>query len=254
MYTVVTGLFDIGRGNWNAYRRPIEHYMVFFTNVLRLKAPMVVFCESRFISLVNQVRSKIPFETTVIATKLEDLYMHKYKDLLFEIQNDPSYGKGHPHPVCPEIAIPMYSLVTVSKPDLLRRGANYAKTDYCIWLDGGYTHSNIDISKLNWTPTSLYEQKDKISIINLRPMNDMATHDPVGFSNQYIDIINGGFFGGHKATIEKVVAKYYEIVDEYLVTHRVKEDDQYYWTFLAYKHPEMINLIHGGWYDAFTIK
>ena len=146
MYTVVTGLFDIGRGNWNAYRRPVQYYMMFFANVLKLRAPMVIFCEPKFVNLTNQVRKSIPFETTVISTKLEDLVMYKYKDLLFEIQKDPNYGKGHPNPVCPEIAVPLYSLVVASKPDLLFRGTKYAKTDYCIWLDGGYTHGNIDIS------------------------------------------------------------------------------------------------------------
>jgi protein YibB len=254
MYTIVTGLFDIGRGEWCNYRRPIEHYMYFFANVLRLKAPMVIFCEEKFINLVNHIRNSMTFETTVIKTNLTDLYMNKYKDLLFEIQNDPDYGKEHPHPVCPEIAIPMYSLVVSSKPDLLYQGTKYAKTDYCIWLDGGYTHGSIDISKIEWNPTSLFNIKDKISIIGLRPMSDMATSDPVGFSNQYIDIINGGFFGGHKNTIEKVRNKYYQIVDEMLTKYRVKEDDQYYWTFLAYKHPEMINFIHGSWYDAFKIQ
>jgi protein YibB len=254
MYTVVTGLFDIGRGEWSAYKRPIEHYLCFFSNVLKLRAPIVIFCEPKFVNLVNCVRKKVPFETTIIPTNIEDLVMHKYKDLLYDIQKDPNYGKDHPHRICPEIAIPMYSLVVSSKPDLLYRGTKHAKTDYCIWLDGGYTHSNIDISKVEWTPSSLYEHKDKISIINLRPITDMATTDPTGFSNQYIDIINGGFFGGHKDTIEKVRNKFYEIVDEFLTIHRIKEDDQYYWTFLVHRHPEMVNLINGSWYDAFKIQ
>ena len=254
MYTVVTGLFDIGRGDWNAYRRPIEHYMNYFSNVLRIQAPIVVFCEERFIKLAQLIRKGIPFETTIIPTKIEDLYMYKYKDLLFDIQKDPNYGKGHPHPVCPEIAIPLYSLVVASKPDLLYRGCQYAKTDYCIWLDGGYTHGNVDIGKVQWNPTSLYSVKDKISIIGLRPITDMATDDPVGFSNQYIDIVNGGFFGGYKDTIERMRTKYYEVVDELLTVHRMKEDDQYYWTFFARRYPEMVNFISGSWYDAFKIQ
>lgn len=254
MYTVITGLFDIGRGNWSAYRRPVEYYMHFFANVLRLKAPMVIFCEDKFVPLVNQVRSTISFDTVVVPTKLEDLIMHKYKDLLFEIQNDPNYGKGHPNPVCPEIAVPLYSLVTVSKPDLLYRGSKLAKTDYCIWLDGGYTHSSVDISKVEWNPKSIFAQKDKICLIGLRPINDMASDDPVKFSNQYIDIINGGFFGGYKNTIETVRNKFYEIVNEFLTVHRMKEDDQYYWTFLARRYPEMVHLIKGDWYDAFKIQ
>jgi len=253
MYTVVTGLFDIGRGEWSHFRRPIEYYIKFFSNVISLNAPMVIFCEEKFVNIVHTVRSKVPFVTTVISTSLEQLYMNKYKDLLFEIQKDPIYGKDHPNKGCPEIAIPLYSLVVSSKPDLLLRGCQYATTDYCIWLDGGYTHCNVDISRVYWNPQSLYQVKDKISMIGLRSLQDMATQDPIGFSNQYIDIINGGFFGGHKDTIKKVISKFYEIVDEMLTVHRIKEDDQYYWTFLAHRHPELINLIRGDWYDAFKI-
>lgn len=253
MYTVVTGLFDIGRGEWNHYRRPIEHYLYFFANVLRLQAPMVIFCEAKFVKFVHMVRDPLQLDTTIIPTELDELYMHKYKDVLFKIQEDPNYGKDHPNPVCPEISTPMYSLVTVSKPDLLYRGSLHAKTDYCIWLDGGYCHGSIDIGKLEWNPTSLYEVKDKISLIRLRPMSDMATDDPVSFSNQYIDIVNGGFIGGHKNTIKTVRDIYYEIVDEMLTIHRMKEDDQFYWTFLAHRNPNLVNFIPGSWYDAFKI-
>jgi len=254
MYTVVTGLFDIGRGDWSHYKRPVNYYAYYFSNVLSLKAPMVIFCEEKFVPLVKKVRDPLPFDTTIFPTSLEDLYMHKYKDLLFEIQKDPNYGKDHPHPVCPEIAVPMYSLVVSSKPDLLYLGSKHAKTDYCIWLDGGYTHGSVDISKLDWNPKSLYDVKDKISIIGLRPITDMISDDPVAFSNQYIDIINGGFFGGHKNTIDIVRNKYYEIVHEMLTVHRMKEDDQFYWTFLAHRHPELVNLVPGSWYDAFKIQ
>lgn len=254
MYTIVSGLFDIGRGNWDNYRRPISHYLHYFKNLLKIKADIVIFCEPDFVELVQTTRKEIPFKTTVIPTTIEELYMHKHKELLFEIQQDPNYGKGHPHPVCPEIAIPMYSLVVCSKLDLLYRGTKYADTDYCIWLDAGYTHGTIDISNLNWNPTSLYEIKDKVSLISLRSMSEMKTDDPVGFSNQYIDIISGGFIAGTKESIEKVRNQYYEILEELLIKHRVKEDDQYYWTFLVHRHPQMINLIPGGWYGGFDIR
>lgn len=254
MYTVVTGMFDIGRGNWKAFQRPVSYYAHFFANVLQLKAPMVVFCEPKFVELVKQVRAQVPHRTVVIVLSVEQLYMNRYRELLFKIQKDPEYGKKHPNPVCPEIAEPLYSLVVASKPDLLRRALEHVETEFCFWLDGGYTHSRIDISKVEWNPTSLYEIKDKVSLIRLRPIEDMISEDPVEFSNQYIDIINGGFFGGHKDAVKTVTDKYYEVVEDLLVKHRVKEDDQYYWTFLAKRHPELVNLIPGDWYDAFKIQ
>ena len=254
MYTVITGLFDIGRGNWTNYRRPIEYYIHYFKNVLSLQAHMVIFCEEQFVKVVHTVRDTLPYSTIVITTSFEELYMYKYKDLLLAIQKDPNYSKDHPNKLCPEIAIPAYSLVTASKPALLLRGSKLAKTDYCIWLDGGYTHSTVDISKIKWNPKALYEVKDKMSMIKLRDMTDMISDNPKEFSDQYIDIINGGFFGGHKNTIQEVCTKYYEIVDEMLTVDRIKEDDQFYWTILAKRYPEMMNLIPGSWYSAFNIQ
>lgn len=259
MYTVVTGLFDIGRGNWNGYyNRSVDKYIGFFKNVLSLRVNMVVFIEEKFLSVVHEVRDNLydqnglKVDTIINVLKHEDLYMWKYKDLLFDIQKDINYGKGHPEPHCPEISEPMYSFIVNSKLDLLYRGSLQASTDYCIWLDGGYTHSNRDISKIVWTPTKCMSCTDKISMINLRPMSIMI-NDPVGFSNQYVDIINGGFIGGTKSTIALVRDKYYELVDEFLNVHRMKEDDQYYWTFLIKRNPNLFNLFHANWYDAFLI-
>lgn len=254
MYTVVTGLFDIGRGNWKHYQRPKNAYLVYLKNVASLNAPMIIFCEQHDVAFIFSIRRNIPHSTKIVSTRIEDLYMNKYKDLLLDIQKDPKYGKHHPNPVCPEIAVPMYSYVVTSKPDLLYRGSLLADTDYCIWLDGGYTHGSIDISKIHWDPTSILAQKDKISIISLRPLSDMISDDPKAFSDQYIDIINGGFFGGTKKTIASMHEKYYAIVHEMLTVHRMKEDDQFYWTFFAKRYPELINLIPGTWYSAFEIK
>lgn len=259
MYTVVTGLFDIGRGNWNTYyKRDVNKYVGFFKNVLSLKKPMVVFIEKKFENVVHEIRDNIvDFDGNSLSTKIniishEELHMWQYKDLLYSIQQDPNYGKGHPEPWCPEISEPMYSLIVCSKLDLLYRGSLQAETDYCIWLDGGYTHGNIDISKVNWNPTQCLSHKDSLCMISLKSMNLMIDN-PVLFSNQYIDIINGGFIGGYKPVIKTVRNKFYELVDEFLTVHRMKEDDQYYWTFFIKRNPQLVTLFLGSWYDAFKI-
>jgi uncharacterized protein HtrL/YibB-like len=254
MFTIITGLFDIGRENWDSYKRPIKEYINYFINVLQLKFPMVIFCEEQFVKIASDNRNNIPYDTVIIPTKIDNLYMHRYAHLLHEIQHDPNYGKNHPNRSCPEIAVPMYSLVVNSKLDLLLKGAKYARTEYCMWLDAGYTHGKINLSDINWNPISLLDEKDKISMILLQSMNLMTTTDPTGFSNAYVDIIGGGFIGGYKNTINKIHAIYYDLVHEFLTIHRIKEDDQYYWTFLTARYPELMNLIPGGWYGALDIK
>ena len=85
-YTVVTCLFDIGRGSRNAYRRDTNAYARYFMNVLSLKANMIVFCEKKFIPIVKSVRNKLnQYDTQIVETKIEDLVMYQYKDLLFDV-------------------------------------------------------------------------------------------------------------------------------------------------------------------------
>ena len=251
-YTVVTGLFDIGRGEWKHYKRTTSQYVAFFRNVLSLQAPMIVFVEPKFVGTVGAIRNNIPYSTKIVETNLEDLYMYRYHDLLFEIQDDPEYAVDHEDPYAPEITKPLYALVTCSKPHLLLKGVEYAETDYLIWLDGGYTHGQIRISDLDWNPQKILAVKDKLSIINIEDVSKIDD-DPVQFCKKSLAVINGGFFGGGKPVIKDVVTKYYHMVDYQLKYLRLKQDDQVVWEYLVKTYPKMFNLIEGGWYDAFKL-
>lgn len=251
--TVVTGFFDIRRDLWKAFQRNEANYMVFFRNILRLDVDMVIFTEEKYINFVDACRSAVKGrKTTIVETDLEDLYMYKHKQLLLDIQRDPDYITSHPKPMAPEISQPYYNLVVCSKFDLLARGCQYAQTDMCVWFDAGYAHGTIDTSQLKWNPVSLLSVRDKISIIMLKPL-EQADPDPRKFFAQYIDIINGGFIAGYKDTIAKVRDMYYELIDDLLINQRIKDDDQFYWTVLAQRHPEVMNLIPGDWYDGLKI-
>jgi protein YibB len=251
-YTIVTGLFDIGRGSWNYYRRTNEQYCNYFKNVLSLNAPMIIFTEPKFFEIVNNSRNVVDQSTIIIKTNVEDLYMEKYRELLFKIQMDPSYAVGHKDIYAPEITKPLYSLVTCSKLDLLRQGCKYSKTDYVIWLDGGYSHGNINISRIDWNPTRAMKIKDKISLINVSDISNIDD-DPVEFCKKSIAVINGGFIGGYKNVIYDISNKYYEMVDYQLKELNLKQDDQVVWEYMLKKYPQLFNLISGGWYDAFKL-
>jgi protein YibB len=253
MYTVVTGLFDIGRERWEHFQRPMSSYLWYFHNMLQFKAPMIIFCEQKFVDFVSTARRLVPFDTQIISTEIVELYMYRYKRVLGDIQKDPNYGKDHPNPTCPEIAIPDYSLVVNSKLDLLYKGSLIAKTEYCCWFDAGYTHGTIDISQIEWNPSLLYSTKDKLTMIGLKPLSFMKSEDPKEFSDQYIDLISGGFMFGNKGAIEKAHKKFYIIVHEMLMKHKIKDDDQFHWTFVAKRYPKLMNLVPGGWYSAFDL-
>lgn len=251
-HTIVTGLFDIKRGEWHDFRRSTESYLIYFANVLAMQCPMVIFCEAHFAPLVHCVRQKVPYTTTVIEKTVEDLYMAKYRSLLEEIQADPAYGRDHPDKICPEMSHPLYNLVVCSKLDLLKEGSKLASTDYCIWLDAGYTHAKINLSTIDWRPAAFYAHPQRISLIQLRPLEDAAP-EPLAFSNQYIDIIGGACIAGGREIIDHVHGLFYTLVDNLLTKERLKEDDQFYWTLLVREHRELFNLLRGSWFTAITL-
>ena len=90
-------------------------------------------------------------------------------------------------------------------------------------------------------------------MIGLKPISFMKSENPKEFSNQYVDLISGGFIFGNKEAIELIHAKYYEIVADMLNTHKIKEGDQFHWTFVAKRNPELVNLIPGGLSGAFDL-
>lgn len=249
MFTVVTGFFDIGRGEWDSYKRNLDEYLRHFKNMLSLKVNMIIFIDSIHFDFVKNIRDNIMCKTTIIVLKPSDLYMYQYIDRITEIQNSPNYAIGHPNVRAPEICRPMYNVVTCSKMDLMYKATLFEKnSEYFIWLDAGYTHSTIDLSELNWNPTRLFEYHDKLCVIALQSL-DIAKDDPKEFFLQYIDVLIGGFFGGYRDTILQVRDLYYNLVLE-MFDIGIKDDDQFYNTILAKRYPELFKIFIDNWYGA----
>ena len=249
-FTIVTGFFNIGRGEWSHYTRSIQDYLKNFDNMLRLRIDMVVFIEAENRQFVESIRNTMTMcKTTIVEIKFEELYMYKYLNKIKTIQ---SGTKNHPNPVAPEICQPLYNVVTCSKMDMVYQATKLVDAEYFIWMDAGYTHSTMDLSTLNYNPTQLFECKDKLNVIALRSLHD-ANDDPHVFFQQYIDVLIGGFFGGYRDTIEKIHIVYYNLVNEMFECNLI-DDDQFYNTILAKRHPELFNLNFSTWYGGMHFK
>ncbi|VDO33115.1 unnamed protein product [Heligmosomoides polygyrus] len=57
--TIVTALLDIGRGDWDRYRRPLEQYHIFMENLLSLQNNMVIFTDTSSYSFIHKYRKNI---------------------------------------------------------------------------------------------------------------------------------------------------------------------------------------------------
>lgn len=247
-FTIVTMLIDIGRQKWTHFRRSNDEYESYFRNLLSLKHDMIIFCESKFLHNIHSTRSNMKEKTTIILIKLEELYMYKYLDLLNKTIKTVGYGSKHPNPVCPEVCNPLYSLVTCSKVDILKRSLRYTDDNHLIWLDAGIIRQQFDSSKFN--PTKALKVKDKVTMTGLRSMTEMTPGTPEDFFNQYIDIIAGGMISIPRLLIKNFHKSYYKTVDNAIKNYPILLDDQDVHTLLAREQPEYYNFIRGGWFSS----
>jgi len=252
MHTLVTAFFDIGRDSWKHYNRTLVDYLAGFRNVLRTQAPLVVFVGPEMVKMVEEVRCQVPFPTITVGMAFEQIHMYRHFDRLNEIQADPNYATGHPNPVAPEVCKPYYNAMVANKMAFLHEATVLdPNSDYFIWIDAGFTHNTVDLSKQSFDPTNLTRVSDRMTFTALEPVNT-AKNDPREFFLQYHDAIVGGVFGGPRAVIRKVYPLYYDLVAELLDTG-IKDDDQYYNTLLAKRYPNLVRIIMvKSWYQSIT--
>lgn len=252
-FTVVTGFFDIKRHEWGTiHQRTKEDYLVHISNMMRFPVNMVIYIEEENYDFIYEIRKNVDRKTTIIIKKIEELYMYQHLEKLKQITNDPNYYKDHPSPFAPEISQPLYNVVTCSKIDLLAEATKLLPNfDYYIWLDAGYTHNTIDLSKHNWRPTTFFKNRDKLSMVIVNdPIH--AKSDPKEFFLQYIDITSGGFLGGYADKINKIRDLFYNLVNE-MFELNIKDDDQFYYTILLKRHPELFKTFLTSWYGSLYI-
>jgi hypothetical protein len=252
-FVIVTGFFDIGRDKWNSFRRTPENYYYYILNFMQIRAPLIFFTEERFIPMFSVIRKTLPEPTVFVPMTLENLPASKYFKDFAELSSDKRYLEMHPNPQAPEVCQPLYNIVTNSKIDLMYFSSKLVEAEIYIWIDAGYTHGKKDLKNFFYYPSSLFKFKDKVSIIQLKELS-FANPNPIEFFKQYIDILAGGFFAMGREIIEKVREKYFALLEQILKDFRIKDDDQYYWTLLYFKEPELFNLIKGDWYSGLEVK
>lgn len=88
--TLVTGFLDIGRGDWDIYRRPLETYHKFMETLLTLENNFVVFTDESSYDFVVKTRTKLGLmdKTKVHKITLDDLPLYSYINEAKKIIND----------------------------------------------------------------------------------------------------------------------------------------------------------------------
>ncbi|KAJ1350096.1 hypothetical protein KIN20_005812 [Parelaphostrongylus tenuis] len=89
-FTIVTALIDIGRGEWDRYRRPLEQYHIFMENLLSLQNNMVIFTDKASYDFIRKYRKNMGelHRTKIHLITLGDLPLSPYLDLASKLIQD----------------------------------------------------------------------------------------------------------------------------------------------------------------------
>lgn len=232
--TVVTGLLHTGRESIDGRR--MDQYIQWFTETLKIPAPMVVFVEPGLVDLVKEIRGETP--TKIIPQTLGSSPFGWSYPKVQHILASEEWRRTQKNPGDLTNKLPGYSVVTNNKFAWLWNAIdeNPFHTELFFWIDAGLSRffQGIDISFTNPHPQLIedVQKSNKIFtvlgggkenyILNALNGIKLPTEDVIGAN---LGVIMTGFFGGHisimKHASEYVMKNY---IVEMLEKNRIDHD------------------------------
>jgi hypothetical protein len=253
--TLVTGLWDMGRGNLEGWaKRDFEYYKNRFFEFLETDVQMCIWIPKDLEDEVLKIRGDKP--TKIFIKNLDDFKTwNPFFDKIQEIRNTDSWrnfagwlGES------PQASLEYYNPMMFTKMFMLNDSAiiNPFNSDYFFWIDGGLTNtvstgyfiSDKVLDNLENYMSSLdkeyvhitypYEANDEIHGFERKQMAKYCNTDYVNY------VARGGFFGGHKNTIHNMNTLYYGVMESTLKDNLMGADECLF-TIMCHKYPELIH-------------
>lgn len=247
-FTLVTGLWDIKRGDLSEFNRPFNHYLEKFSELLTLDFNMCVFVPDELVSFVQERRSSL--NTKIIRYNLEEFKTRfDFFDDVQKIRTDETwYSRAEWLKDSPQAKLEYYNPIVMSKFFFLHdcAAANHFENEYLFWIDAGLTNTvEIELLKnLSSVDTYMKIIKDKLLFLSFPYETDNEVH---GFeASKFAEFCNtdktkyvcrGGFFGGHVDKIKKFNDEYYNVVGETLKSGYMGTEENFH-TILTYRNPK----------------
>ena len=247
--TLVTGLWDIGRGNLEeGWSRSFQYYLDKFQQLLQIKDNMIIFGDEELQKFVFQHRTQE--NTQFILRNLDWFKNNQYYDKIQKIRNNPNwFGQVGWLENSTQSKLEMYNPLVMSKMFLLHDAKILDKFDseYMFWIDAGitntvhpgyFTHDKV-LEKL---PNQIrdfhficfpYETNSEI--------HGFKYNEMVYYSGKEVNkVARGGFFGGKKNLISELNTIYYSLLHETLDRGLMGTEESLF-TIMTYKYPNLIS-------------
>lgn len=253
-FTLVTGLWDMGRGKLKDFGRSFDHYKEQFKQLLSLDFDMHIYAPKSLEKFIQD--NRVGKKTHIQIVELEDFKKRFdfYRNVQL-IRNDRVwFSQAGWLENSPQAKLEYYNPVVMSKFFMLNDASigNMHDNDYLFWIDAGLTNTvSIDYLK-NMDRISAYMDNKKFVMLSYPYENKQEIH---GFYTDVFEkiietkstyVCRGGFFGGHKETINQLNGAYYGVVSD-CFSRKVMGTEENFLTILSHNFKDDITKFELDW-------
>jgi hypothetical protein len=247
--TLVTGIWDIGRGELTqGWSRPYQHYLDKFEKLLEVEENLIIFGDEELKEFVFARRDTS--NTQFIVRPLSWFINSDYFDKIQKIRNDDSWrNRAGWLSESTQARLENYNPLVMSKVFLLHDAKimDQFNSEYMFWIDGGltntvhpgyFTHDKVldklskYISKFSFICFP-YDAENEIHGFEYNKLNSIA-------GDKVTKVARGGFFGGPKHTIADINGIYYNLLISTLNEGYMGTEESIF-SIMCYKHADLIN-------------
>ena len=251
--TIVTALYDLGRGNIDAsFNRKYEDYLNKFSELLKTDIPMFIFIDEKDEEFIWKYRKKE--NTKIELMSLEKLMeWFEFTDKTNNIRQQESwYNQASWLKESPQARLKGYNPLVMSKMFMLNNVTiwNPFNSEYFFWIDAGitntvhpgyFTHDKV----FNKLPDFLKSNSDFVFLtypyeggeeIHGFPRKEIARYCNTDYVNY---VCRGGFFGGKKQKINEINGIYYSYLQGSLSENLMGTEESVF-TIIMYNNPTLI--------------
>lgn len=269
--TLVSGLFDLGRGELkNSFSRPFDYYVQKFAVFLKYQFPKIIFVQPEHYHLYQPYIETSPAPVYVINKTLDEIRASPFYDLVQKVRAQPGWAdQAGWLKESPQATMPLYNPMVMSKILWTRDVAqlNPFNTDAFLWFDGG--HLCNDPSGLTPSNAEVFHRHfDKLLITyfeyepwgEVHGFKDDPFREYINCQDPILLVGRGGVFGGTKEFLE-VSAEVYSLALMQTLSDGYMGTEENIFSILYYRFPELVHAYENGmggncaiWYEAFHRK
>jgi hypothetical protein len=251
MITLVTGLWDIGRGDLSeGWSRSFDHYLNKFEQLLQVDCNMIIFGDKELEKFVFERRKEE--NTQFILRDLNWFKTNEFYNQIQQIRTNPKwYNLAGWLKDSTQAKLEMYNPLVMSKMFILHDAVLLDKfnSEKLYWIDAGLantvhmgylTHDKVlpKIDKLfnNFTFICFPYQADReIHGFDINKMTDIT-------GTRVDKVCRGGFFGGTKELIRQMNTLYYNLMKSTLQKGLMGTEESLF-SILLYNNPTITEYV-----------